>query len=76
MAKARKTLAIEFDREEDGRWIAEVPTLPGVIAYGATKQAALRRVSAIALRTLADRVEHGRTPAPVSHLFDYEMAGR
>ena len=54
MAKVKKTLAIEFDREEDGRWIAEVPTLPGVLAYGSTKQDAFRRVSAIALRTLAD----------------------
>ncbi len=80
MARAKKTgrpsLAVEFDREEDGRWIAEIPTLPGVMAYGTTKQDALRRVSAVALRTLADKVERGRTPPSVSRLFDYEMAGR
>lgn len=76
MAKAKKTLAVEFERERDGRWIAEVPTLPGVMAYGATKQDAIRRVSAVALRTLADKVERGKTPASVSHLFDYEMASR
>jgi predicted RNase H-like HicB family nuclease len=78
MIKSKQTsrLAVEFDREEDGRWIAEVPTLPGVLAYGITKRDALRRVSAIALRTLADKVEQGRTPAPVSGLFDYEVAGR
>ena len=76
MARNKKTLAVEFGREEDGRWIAEIPTLPGVMAYGATRQDALRRVSAVALRTLADKVERGRTPAPVSRLFDYEMAGR
>ena len=80
MARARKagrpSLPVEFDREKDGRWIAEIPTLPGVMAYGTTKQDALRRVSAVALRTLADKVERGRTPAPVSRLFDYGMAGR
>jgi predicted RNase H-like HicB family nuclease len=75
-SKQKPRLAVEFDREEDGRWIAEVPTLPGVLAYGATKQDALRRVSAVALRTLADKVEQGKTPAPVSRLFDYEVAGR
>lgn len=45
-------LVVAFDREEDGRWIAEVSKLPGVLAYGATKQEALRRVYAIALRTM------------------------
>ena len=69
-----KTFVIEFDREEDGRWIAEIPSLSGVMAYGATKSDAQRRVSVIALRTLADTVEQGKTPAPVSRLFDYEMA--
>ncbi len=75
-SKQKPYLAIEFDREIDGRWIAEVPTLPGVMAYGATKQSALRRVSAIALRTLADNIEHGKRSAHVSRLFDYGMAGR
>ena len=74
--KSKPRLAVEFDREEDGRWIAEVPTLPGVLAYGKTKKDALQRVSAIALRTLADYIEHGKRPAPVSRLFDYGMAGR
>lgn len=83
MAKQRKhknrispPLAVEFDREEDGRWIAEVPKLPGVLAYGNTKQAALRKVYAVALRTLADKVEQGHAITPVSHLFDYEVAHR
>jgi len=67
---------IEFDREDDGRWIAEVPKLPGVIAYGKTKQAALQRVYAIALRTLADKIEQGHTLVPVSRLFGHEMAYR
>jgi len=68
--------SIEFDREDDGRWIAEVPKLSGVMAYGATKQVALQRVYAIALRTLADKIEQGRTSVPLSRLFKHEMAHR
>jgi predicted RNase H-like HicB family nuclease len=65
-----------FDREEDGRWIAEIPRLPGVMAYGATKQDALRRVRSVALRTLADVVETGKTPPSISRLFSHGMASR
>jgi predicted RNase H-like HicB family nuclease len=50
---------IEMDREEDGRWIADVVSLPGAAAYGATKKDAPSRVEALALRVLADRIEHG-----------------
>ena len=50
---------IELDREEDGRWIAEIAALPGVMAYGKTKQEAVARVKALALRVLADEVEKG-----------------
>jgi len=53
------TLDIEIEREEDGRWIAEVPELPGVVAYGATEAEARARVQALALRVVADRLEHG-----------------
>jgi predicted RNase H-like HicB family nuclease len=49
--------AIEFEREEDGRWIAEIPSLPGVMAYGASKQEAESKVQAIALRVIADTLE-------------------
>ena len=70
------SLAVEFDREDDGRWIAEIPKLPGVIVYGATKREALHRVYAVALRTLADRVEHGTMLASVSRLFGYGVAQR
>jgi predicted RNase H-like HicB family nuclease len=52
-------LEIEVDREDDGRWIAEVPALPGVLAYGATELEARSKVQALALRVLADRLEHG-----------------
>jgi len=49
--------AIEFEQEDDGRWIAEIPTLPGVMAYGATKPDAESKVEAMALRVVADRIE-------------------
>ena len=52
-------LRIEVEREDDGRWIGEVPALPGVLAYGATAAEARARVSALALRVMADRLEHG-----------------
>lgn len=48
---------ILFDREEDGRWIAEIESLPGVLAYGATKVEARSKVEALALRVVADRIE-------------------
>ena len=50
---------IEIEREDDGRWIAEVPDLPGVMAYGDSRDAAISRVEALALRVLADLVERG-----------------
>jgi predicted RNase H-like HicB family nuclease len=62
--------AIEIDREDDGRWIAEVPDLPGVLAYGATEAAAVAAAQALALRVLADRLEHGESPpGPLSVEF-------
>jgi len=52
-----KVLRVVFDREEDGRWIAEVPQLAGVMVYGKNKQEALLRVQALAYRVIADRIE-------------------
>ena len=74
--KIKSHLTVEFDREVDGRWIAEVPKLPGVMAYGDTKKVALQRVYAIALRTLADKAEEGSVLVPISRLFEYDMAHR
>ena len=68
------SLAVEFDHEVDGRWIAEIPKLPGVMAYGSTKREAQQRVYAIALRTLADSVEQGAFFTPVSRMFGYGVA--
>ena len=56
-------LKIEIDREVDGRWIAEVPELPGALAYGATEEEARISVTALAFRVIADRIEHGE-PIP------------
>ena len=57
------SIAIELEREDDGRWIAEVPALAGVMAYGASRDEALRAVQMLALRVIADRLEQGE---PVS----------
>lgn len=54
---------IVFDREEDGRWIAEIETLPGVLAYGTTKLEAQSKVEALALRVIADRIESEKSTA-------------
>jgi len=53
------TFKVEVEQEEDGRWLAEVVELPGVLAYGETEQGALSRVQALALRVIAERLEHG-----------------
>jgi predicted RNase H-like HicB family nuclease len=53
------SLAIEYVREQDGRWLADIPALPGVTAYGRTKRRATAAVQALALRLIADRLEHG-----------------
>jgi predicted RNase H-like HicB family nuclease len=60
MAKATAfNVKVEFDRETDGRWIADIPALPGVMVYGKTRKQALTAVEALALRVMADRLEHG-----------------
>ena len=66
-------LTLELDREEDGRYLAEVPDLPGVLAYGATREEAVARAQALALRVLADRLEHGE-PAPNLLPLDFRAA--
>lgn len=52
-------LTIETEREDDGRWIAEVPELAGVLAYGATQNEAMAKAEVLALRVLAEQLEHG-----------------
>jgi predicted RNase H-like HicB family nuclease len=59
----RMQLTIEIEREVDGRWIADVREIPGALAYGSTREQAVASVEALALRAIADRIEHGE-PAP------------
>ena len=56
-------LSIEVEQEEDGRWLSEIPELPGVLAYGQTRAEAVARAQVLALRVMADRIEHGE-PLP------------
>lgn len=61
------TLTFETEQETDGRWIAEVPEIPGAMAYGGTRSAAIAKTEALALRVLAERIEHGEAgPTPLS----------
>jgi predicted RNase H-like HicB family nuclease len=62
-------LTLETERETDGRWIAEIVQLPGVLAYGDSREEAVARAEALALRVLADRLEHGEEVPEVSGLF-------
>ena len=64
----------EVDREKDGRWIVEIPDIPGAMAYGTTKREALARAYAVALRTLADTVEQKNSPTLISYLFNHGVA--
>ncbi|HEY2185686.1 MAG TPA: type II toxin-antitoxin system HicB family antitoxin [Xanthobacteraceae bacterium] len=64
-------LKVEIDREEDGRWIAEIPTLPGVLAYANTEEQARAKVKALALRVIADRLENGEDiPREIACFFE------
>ena len=63
MLHCRVTFTIELEREADGRWLAEVPALPGVMCYGRDRDEAVARVQALALRVIAERLEHGEAPA-------------
>jgi predicted RNase H-like HicB family nuclease len=59
---------LETEQESDGRWIPEVPEVPGALAYGATRVAAMAKAEALALRALAERLEHGEA-APMAIQF-------
>jgi predicted RNase H-like HicB family nuclease len=62
-------MQIEIEREDDGRWLAEIPDLPGVMVYGQTQVEAVSKVKALALRVLADRLEHGETVPELTEVF-------
>jgi predicted RNase H-like HicB family nuclease len=60
---------IEIEQEEDGRIIAEIPDLPGVLVYGQSREEAIARAQALALRVLADRLEHGEAVPQMANVF-------
>jgi predicted RNase H-like HicB family nuclease len=62
-------MRIEVEQEADGRWIAEISDLPGVMAYGASREEAVRKAKALALRVLADRLEHGEQIPELLNVF-------
>lgn len=62
-------MQVQVEREADGRWIAEVPLLPGAMAYGASKSEAVAKVEALVLRVLADKIEHGEEAPGLERVF-------
>ena len=62
-------MKIEIEREDDGRWIAEIPELPGVMAYGSKRKEAISKAQVLALRVLADRLEHGEQIPELNEVF-------
>jgi predicted RNase H-like HicB family nuclease len=68
------TFAIEIEQEKDGRWIAEIPQIPGAMVYGQTREQAVSRVEALALRVLAERIEHGETSPVIEKVFSVAAA--
>jgi predicted RNase H-like HicB family nuclease len=68
------TFCVEIDQETDGRWIAEIPQIPGAMAYGSTRQEAILRAEALALRVLAERIEHGETSPEIEQVFSVAAA--
>ena len=62
-------LAIEVEQEEDGRWLAEVSELSGVLAYGQTRAEAIDRAKMLALRVIADRLDHGEPVPELERVF-------
>jgi predicted RNase H-like HicB family nuclease len=69
LCREDEIMRIEIEREDDGRWIAEVPDLPGGMAYGKTRKEALTKVQSLALRVIADRLDHGEGIPELEELF-------
>lgn len=66
-------MRVEVEQEADGRWVAEISTIPGALAYGETRQAAISQAEALALRILADRLEHGEPAQELEDVFLVEL---
>jgi predicted RNase H-like HicB family nuclease len=70
MPRAPARFIVETEREDDGRWIADIAALPGVMTYGATREEAIARAQALALRVLPERLEHGEAAGDLEALFE------
>ena len=64
---------LEVEQEADGRWLAEVPELPGVLAYGASSEQAMAKAEALALRVLAEQLEHGEARGALNIRFPFPL---
>ena len=62
-------MRIEIEREEDGRWIAEIPEIPGVMVYGDTREQVIAKAEALALRVMADRLENNEEIPELREVF-------
>ena len=65
---------VEIEQEVDGRWIAEIPQIPGAMAYGSTREEAVARAEALGLRVLAERIEHGESSPEIEQVFSVGAA--
>jgi predicted RNase H-like HicB family nuclease len=65
---------VEIEQETDGRWIAEIPQFPGAMAYGSSREEAVARVEALALRVLAERIEQGESSPEIDQVFSVATA--
>lgn len=65
---------VEIEQETDGRWIAEIPQIPGAMAYGNSREEAVARVEALALRVLAERIEQGESSPEIDQVFSVATA--
>jgi predicted RNase H-like HicB family nuclease len=63
------TFTVETEQEADGRWIAEIPQIPGAMSYGSTRDEAVARVEALGLRVLAERIEQGESSPEIQQVF-------
>ncbi len=68
------TFTVETEQESDGRWIAEIPQIPGAMSYGTTRDEAVARVEALGLRVLAERIEQGEQSPEISQVFTVAAA--
>ncbi len=65
---------VEIEQETDGRWIAEIPQIPGAMAYGTSRKEAVARVEALGLRVLAERIEQGESSPEIEQVFSVATA--